>query len=324
MTIYYQHIGEVMWERDAPRSIGTAKTGVVRFSFRDIEPFLPELDALERLAIQSKISDLAPTGFQVWGIPSGAQQVLEHMDTGDFLLLAESIDFAYAGQVIHRIGGHCWHLSEHIWGEERFPIVILLQGELISYPWTEFRDHFGYAPNYRMRGLTYRVSATSVASSPSKTEEAFIAGLLTTVGRNPVDLEQDFRAFANNLEVHFRLVKQRARQQEFRRSVLEAQGRCCAVCDLEIPEVLDAAHVVDKEHEGTDDRRNGITLCVLHHRMFDVGLFSIEPTTLGLLPIQPFTLADLRISRADISHLRTTPHREALRWRWERRLARIG
>ena len=34
LTIYYQHIGEVMWERDGPRSIGTPKTGVVRFFSR--------------------------------------------------------------------------------------------------------------------------------------------------------------------------------------------------------------------------------------------------------------------------------------------------
>jgi hypothetical protein len=102
LTIYYQHIGEVMWARDAPRSIGASDTGVVRFSFSDIEPFLTELDALELLPMRSKITELAPTGFQVWGIPSGAQRVLAPMDTGDFLLLLESTDFAYAGQVIHR------------------------------------------------------------------------------------------------------------------------------------------------------------------------------------------------------------------------------
>jgi predicted restriction endonuclease len=92
------------------------------------------------------------------------------------------------------------------------------------------------------------------------------------------------------------------------------------VCDIAIPEVLDAAHVVDKEHNGTDDRRNGLGLCVLHHRMFDAKLFSIEPETLELRPLEPYTLADLRISRTGIGHLQVKPHHEALRWRWERRL----
>jgi hypothetical protein len=36
LTIYYQHIGEVMWARDAPRSIGTSSAGLIHFSFRDI------------------------------------------------------------------------------------------------------------------------------------------------------------------------------------------------------------------------------------------------------------------------------------------------
>jgi hypothetical protein len=141
---------------------------VVRFSFRDIELYLPELDALELLSVQSKAAELAPTGFQVWGIPSGAQRVLEQMDTGDFLLLLESSDFAYASQVIHRITRPCWELSRHIWGEERFPIVILLQGELISYAWTEFREHFGFAANYHMRGNTMRLSAERVALQQPK------------------------------------------------------------------------------------------------------------------------------------------------------------
>lgn len=188
MTIYYQHIGEVMWARDAPRSIGTSSAGLIHFSFRDIEPFLKELDAFELGSIERQSRKLAPTGFQIWGIPSGAHRVLEPMQTGDFLPLLESTDFAYAGQVIYRVTQHCWDLSSHIWGEARFPLIILLNGELISYSWMEFREHFGFATNYHMRGNTMRLNPNRIASSPSRTEEAFIARLLATAGTNPFDL----------------------------------------------------------------------------------------------------------------------------------------
>jgi hypothetical protein len=87
---------------------------------------------------------------------------------------------------------------------------MLLQGELISYSWDDFRDHFGFAANYHMRGNTMSLSADRVAASPWQTEEAFIARLMTTVGTSPFDLERDFSAFANNLEVHFQQVKRRA------------------------------------------------------------------------------------------------------------------
>jgi hypothetical protein len=120
LTIYYQHIGEVMWARDAPRSIGTSSAGLIHFSFRDIEPFLKELDAFELGSIERQSRKLAPTGFQIWGIPSGAHRVLEPMQTGDFLLLLESTDFAYADQVIYRVTQHCWDLSSHIWGGGTF------------------------------------------------------------------------------------------------------------------------------------------------------------------------------------------------------------
>lgn len=111
MSIYYQHIGEVLWQRDAPKSIGTTKTGVKRFEMSDIEPFLSHLEPFELLMICSKLVEFAPTGFQIWGIPEGARGVLANMSTGDFLMLLESSDFKYVGQVIYRTSQPCWDLS---------------------------------------------------------------------------------------------------------------------------------------------------------------------------------------------------------------------
>src|SRR5208283_6013607 len=110
--------------RDAPKSIGTRQDGLIRFQLSDIDTFISHLPPFEQLTTADVIRNLAPTGFQILGIPEGASGVLSTMTGGDFLLLLESTDFAYVGQVIQRLSEPCWDLSKHIWGEQRFPLII--------------------------------------------------------------------------------------------------------------------------------------------------------------------------------------------------------
>lgn len=180
MTIYYQHIGEILWKRDAPRSIGTKANGVVRFFLHDIERFCSDLTPFERDQIRETIQKTASDGFQIWGIPSGAKVILKNMSKGDFLLLLESMNFRYAGEVLVRISQPLHLFSKHIWGEERFPIIIFLRGQMITYGWDQFKEHFGYSKSYRMRGQTALVADERVAASPSKSERAFIAHVLAS------------------------------------------------------------------------------------------------------------------------------------------------
>jgi hypothetical protein len=318
MTVYYQHIGERLAARDFPRSLGTREDGLKRFSLRDIEPFLRNLPPDELADIAAKLHDLAPTGFQVWGIPSGAAGVLAHMTTGDFLLLLESVGFRYVGQVIHRVSELCWDLSQHIWGEQRFPILILLQGELIDYAWAEFVEEFGFAANYHMRGNTMRLAEERLLASRFGGEEGFIAALLATKGVHVDDLKRDFSEFADSLVAHLRAVRARERQHAFRVAVLSAQGGRCALCGLDVPVALEAAHVVPKEADGTDDPRNGLALCAVHHRMLDAHLVGIEPDSLRVIPRSPHSLEQLRIVSDSIRHMPRRPHTKALAWRWRR------
>lgn len=323
MAIYYQHIGEALWQRDAPRSIGSPINGVQRFSLSDIEPFIDELEAFERVSIQATIEDLAPKGFQIWGVPSGASGILKDMSQGDFLLLLESTDFRYAGQVLFRITQPLFALSAHIWGEQRFPIIILLQGEMITYGWDRFREHFNFDERYHMRGNTMRLADERVKASQSETEESFISNVLTTTGVLYGDQEADFTVLANNLTVHMRAVKARLAQQKFRKNVLDCHGAVCAVCDLSVPGVIEAAHIVPKEHSGTDDDRNGLALCATHHRMFDAGLFGVNPNDLSICIFNDvYRLEDLRISRSSLMHLTFPPHQKAFEWRWNRLMKR--
>lgn len=318
MAIYYQHIGREMWARDAPRTLGS-DDGVRRFSIEDIRPYLTDISPVSVEAIASLGADIAPTGFQIWGLPSGAQRVLTHMTAGDYLILLEAEEFRYAGQVIQRLHEPSRELSNFLWGEQRFPLIVILQGQLIRYSWDAFKTEFDFDSRYHMRGNTMRLAPDRFEESSWTSEEEFIAHLFRTDENHQDTIRDEFELFTKHAQAHLRLVRDRAGQATFRDNVLREQEARCAVCGFDIPEGLEAAHLVPKKASGSDDSRNGLSLCVLHYRLFDRGLFSIDPQSLKIIPTVPWTLEDLRITSSDINPLRARVHEEALRWNAEQR-----
>lgn len=114
-------------------------------------------------------------------------------------------------------------------------------------------------------------------------------------------------------------VVSRPGQARFKFEVFRRCGAACVVCGLAIDGLLDAAHIRDKRYRGSDDPRNGLVLCALHHRAFDRGMFGIQATDLSLHPLpQGPLLAQLGITRSGIAHLDRRPHTKALEWRWTR------
>jgi putative restriction endonuclease len=93
----------------------------------------------------------------------------------------------------------------------------------------------------------------------------------------------------------------------------------CCLCDVRAPRLLDAAHIVDVQHDGTDDPRNGLILCANHHRAFDAQMIAIEPGSYHLkwAPKQT-SFNDLGITKSNLASLAKKPHNEALAWRWAR------
>ena len=115
-----------------------------------------------------------------------------------------------------------------------------------------------------------------------------------------------------------REVKERERQHRFRNDLLEMQGSVCAFCDFDVPVALEAAHIVPKQENGTDDPRNGLLLCSVHHRIFDTNCLGMESRW------PRFSATSRMALRAPANFASLTfpppfsPHMEALRWRWGR------
>jgi len=71
------------------------------------------------------------------------------------------------------------------------------------------------------------------------------------------------------------------RDPAFRRAVLGAYDERCAVCEMRLMtasgiSVVDAAHILPFSRFHNDDIRNGLSLCKLHHWLFDHGLLTVD------------------------------------------------
>jgi putative restriction endonuclease len=108
------------------------------------------------------------------------------------------------------------------------------------------------------------------------------------------------------------------RDPQFKFDVFKRYGPRCAVCDIAVKEVLQAAHIRGKKDKGSDDPRNGLVLCATHHAAYDAELFAVEPSSLKVhvLARGP-TLGELGITVTNLSRLRRSPHSDALEWRWK-------
>ncbi len=102
----------------------------------------------------------------------------------------------------------------------------------------------------------------------------------------------------------------RRRNPNFRKRVLGEYDYKCAVCSysFEYPvghwPALEAAHIRWHSHHGPDDPKNGLSLCVLHHELFDWGIFTVQPESLHILVAK--TLLK-RIPESPITALHGTP-----------------
>ena len=73
------------------------------------------------------------------------------------------------------------------------------------------------------------------------------------------------------------------RSTAFRKEIMRLYNYSCAVCRLRIVTIdgesaTDAAHIIPFHISHSDDIRNGISLCKLHHWAFDKGLISLSRT----------------------------------------------
>jgi hypothetical protein len=99
------------------------------------------------------------------------------METGDYLLLLESITeggfFAYGGDVVSKVPQELPTLSRFLWTEAHFPLIVLLRGALLHYPWPVFCSDFKFNMAWNPAGQTYRLKEERLIESPYGGEMSF-------------------------------------------------------------------------------------------------------------------------------------------------------
>ena len=118
----------------------------------------------------------------------------------------------------------------------------------------------------------------------------------------------------------------RTRDPRFRENVLAAYGHRCAVCSfaIRLPDkvlALDAAHIRWHGANGPDEVGNGMALCVMHHKLFDTGAFTVVPDDLTVIVARSVSGSGSKrwLGRFDRRPLRVRPERdppEATHLKW--------
>lgn len=205
-------------------------------------------------------------------------------------------------------------LSQQLWGDAGFPYIFFFATTLLNYNWQQFCADVGYKPNYDPRGHFQKVADSKILGGGWDGVSAFVTYLLNHYpGRREVvyeHIKENVIKEAPSKDEEYtvdtkdeinqiyqlalspptlidesqnipKLVAVTPRDAAFRGWIREMYGRRCAVCQLALvspngtPEVQ-SAHIYPKAKKGSDDPRNGICLCRLHHWAFDVGWFSIS------------------------------------------------
>ena len=96
----------------------------------------------------------------------------------------------------------------------------------------------------------------------------------------PPSLHEDILQ-AVDIEFPFQAFDTRTRTSNFRKNVLRAYEYKCAVCGFDVklgdsPIALDACHIKWQKAGGPDEAVNGLALCVMHHKLFDRGAYTLS------------------------------------------------
>ena len=230
--------------------------------------------------------------LRIWGTTetesTKKQSAIDQMQPEDCILFYHSGEFIAGAQVQRTFENP--DVGVVLWDEPKSRHVFTLHDFTTEVPPIEqVWEWLGYDGRQVVEGFT-RVQDDRLARV--KAEFGSVQKALFGAEREPTEVEirNEQSALVEALEqppeltddqVEYKQSQRRARDAAFGRFVKETYGGQCAFCGSKRetpkgdPEV-EAAHIYPKEESGSDDVRNGVALCKLHHWAFDVGWLSIS------------------------------------------------
>jgi hypothetical protein len=197
----------------------------------------------------------------------------------------------------------------------------------------------------RKHGSTYRVLGLGLITSYDANADVFI---IESADRSALeritsiitdeDLRYEIQLYSEVMNAFQPFVKEQnvtytttmpKRDKAFRDVVIREYDYTCAICEMRfrLGNLIEAtaAHIVPKRKNGTDDPRNGLSLCRTHHWAFDTGIFSLSDDYEILLSpsvkraeSQNFALLEMKDKPILLpSNEILQPHPNALQWHRE-------
>jgi putative restriction endonuclease len=237
----------------------------------------PQLEGIDRI--------------RIWGATETdadkKQSAIDEMEPRDCILFYHNGEF-FSGGVVGRtfenpdVGELLWNSSEsrHLFTVEEFTYDvpdIERMWKMVGYEGRQVVQGFTRVADERVEEIRREHgSLESVLfgeEDREPTEEEIVrekSELESAVETEPELTEDDTQYIET---------RRRARDRAFTELVREAYDNTCAVCrrQRESPDgnpEVEAAHIYPKGKGGSDDVRNGIALCRLHHWAFDCGWLS--------------------------------------------------
>jgi 5-methylcytosine-specific restriction protein A len=207
------------------------------------------LDPKQKGELADRLNTIAPDGFQIWGVPEGAKTILRDVAEGDaFLLLrtwGEEGRFGYAGTVVGIPRCLATVASKHLWGEDRFPLLLFLTGGPSELPWRDFRAGLGYAANWDPRGQTYPVKLNRLTDSPFSSAAGLLAAALkcqsATMGESNMETDHSRLNFVpttpegrRQLVLHYRRERNASLVAQFKKNL---PSFSCEICSFDFGDV---------------------------------------------------------------------------------------
>ncbi|MDZ7716171.1 MAG: HNH endonuclease [Balneolaceae bacterium] len=162
-----------------------------------------------------------------------------------------------------------WRLqNEGIWGVERAEeLIVNASGDVKKTDLREKNISAGFTKEVYaiLKNDTALASEIGMNILASHFPDTIHEDIIHETGFNPSGLQ---------------ITKQK-RDPDFRRKVLQAYEHRCAVCNFDVRMgaktlCIEAAHIKWHSAGGPDTVNNGIALCTLHHKLFDLGAFTLD------------------------------------------------
>lgn len=310
MRVFFHHVGLPGATRDFPKTVfSDVPIAVVERAVPDAEPL--KVPLLQRLH-----AAFPAGSFNCWGVPAGATSVIRNLAVGDVVLLVESTTAGGRVSAFCQVAAfwpqELRPLSLALWGEDKYPYIFFFRTEELALEWSELRSQLGYSERFDPRGNFYAVRPERLEGYGGS--EAYVRDLRTRFAIVPPPFaatsNEELRALPEREQAAVSDVTQalvalrdrslapeprltegldrttaqitaRPRNAAFALAVKRLYGYRCAMCDssLQAPNgvaEVQAAHIFPKARDGSDDVRNGICLCRLHHWAFDGGWLAIS------------------------------------------------